>query len=641
MNRHLTEQELIEFQFKLDSVVRREKISGHLEDCTSCREHLEKLQRKFSSLELLREEIKASDDLISSVVEQAAQPVRPKVVWFRQPAWLGAAAAVILVGSILLISNLRVDSNKRREITKGPTGKSSYVEGEVLKEKEFGSGLGMTAEKLDGSDRAPLLSELDATRPASKTYAPSAWDYKSSSEKDFYDSIDGMVVGGDRREQIFEKPPFAPASAIELVVLPRRDKVQLTIYNSADLTLVRERRNLTLKRGWNWLQFMWANTLIDPTSLSLESLDQVDKIDIQQLVFPARLRELGRWLIRSEVSGQVPFEITYFTSGLNWRAFYMGTLAEDEKTMQLQGYVRVGNNSGEDYDDAQTRLIVGKVHILDQIADLAKRQYPYGRPGEVILTKGLSTRRGWREAKTEMEKVATLTDVEVPKEPKEIKKEGLSEYFLYSIEGTETIADKWGKRLLSFEAEDIKVKSLYKYDEDRWGPQTIRFVAFTNDEEHNLGQTPIPNGNVKIYGQADSEGYLSYVGGADIKYVPVNEEVELNLGPARLVKVEPKLMDFKTENYVYDRKGNITGWDEVRTWEIKITNTRELPIEIEITRGFSTAYWVLNTDGSYEKHDATHARFKLNLEPRSKWMFGYTVTTYHGMREETLAKTKK
>ena len=26
------------------------------------------------------------------------------------------------------------------------------------------------------------------------------------------------------------------------------------------------------------------------------------------------------------------------------------------------------------------------------------------------------------------------------------------------------------------------------------GQQTIRFVSFTNDKEHNLGQTPIPNG---------------------------------------------------------------------------------------------------------------------------------------------------
>jgi hypothetical protein len=368
-------------------------------------------------------------------------------------------------------------------------------------------------------------------------------------------------------------------------------------------------------------------------------------------VFPARLRELGRWLIRSEVNGQVPFEITYFTSGLNWRAFYMGTLAEDEKTMQLQGYVRVGNNSGEDYEKAQTRLIVGKVHILDQIGELAKRQYPYGRPIIGIhagFGMGGSAVGGIRHGDRRLggdDYRAWYTNGIFNRlnelRPKEIKKEGLSEYFLYTIEGTETIADKWGKRLLSFEAEDIKVKSLYKYDEERWGQQAIRFVAFANDEEHNLGETPIPNGTMKIYGQADAEGYLSYVGGTSVKYIPVDEEVELNLGPARLVKVEPTLMNYKTENYVYDRKKNITGWDEIRTWDIKITNTRELPIELEITRGFGTTYWMLQADITYEKHDATHARFKVNLEPRSKRTFGYTVTTYHGVREETLTKTKQ
>ena len=626
MKAHLTEQELIEYQFKLASDVQVGEISGHLEDCSQCREHLEKLQRKFAALDLLREEITASDNLISKVVKQTGQSVRKRTIWFKKPAWLGAAAAVLLMGTLLLVSNLNKDKEAGPGIAKD-SGRTQPVDKMELGRK---------------SERALTEDLYEKATIETKTYSPVA-KHSEGITKFLGDIRTDGIVG----EEISERPPFAPASAIELVVLPRRDKVQLNIYNSADLTLVREQRNLTLKKGWNWLQFMWANTLIDPTSLSLEPLARADKIDIQQLVFPARLRELGRWLIRSEVSGQVPFEITYFTSGFNWRAFYMGTLAEDEKTMQLQGYVRVGNNSGEDYEKAQTRLIVGKVHVLDKIAELAKRKYPYGSP--VGRLAGHCGAMYWSDINGD-DKVPLLGDTPLvgalfngaeELHRKEIKKEGLSEYFLYSIEGTETIADKWGKRLLSFEAEDIKVKSLYKYDQERWGPQAIRFVSFTNDEEHNLGQTPIPNGTVKIYGQADSEGYLSYVGGTSVKYIPVNEEVELNLGAARLVKVEPTLMDFKTGNYVYDREKNITGWDEIRTWKIEVTNTRELPIELEITRGFGTAYWTFQTDIPYEKHDATHARFKQNLEPRNKRTFEYTVTTYHGVREESLTKIKQ
>ncbi len=36
---------------------------------------------------------------------------------------------------------------------------------------------------------------------------------------------------------------------IDLVTLPERESVQLTIYNSADLTLARDRRPLTLTEG--------------------------------------------------------------------------------------------------------------------------------------------------------------------------------------------------------------------------------------------------------------------------------------------------------------------------------------------------------------------------------------------------------
>ncbi len=56
---------------------------------------------------------------------------------------------------------------------------------------------------------------------------------------------------------------------VDLTTLPSRDTVQLTIYNSADMTLVRESRALTLKTGANALQFSWENTLIDPTSLEM------------------------------------------------------------------------------------------------------------------------------------------------------------------------------------------------------------------------------------------------------------------------------------------------------------------------------------------------------------------------------------
>ncbi len=73
---------------------------------------------------------------------------------------------------------------------------------------------------------------------------------------------------------------------VDLSTVPKRDSVQLTIYNSEDLTLVRETRTVTFKKGVNPLQFSWANTLIDPTSVELKFLTNADKLDVLDTTFP-------------------------------------------------------------------------------------------------------------------------------------------------------------------------------------------------------------------------------------------------------------------------------------------------------------------------------------------------------------------
>jgi len=225
--------------------------------------------------------------------------------------------------------------------------------------------------------------------------------------------------------------------------------------------------------------------------------------------------------------------------------------------------------------------------------------------------------------------------------PKEIKKEGLSEYFLYTIEGTETIQTGWSKRLISFDVGEVPVVNLYKFEQERYGNSVVRFLSFKNDEEHKLGDTPIPGGLLKVYRSADEKGHLSYTGQSSFKYIPVDEDVELNLGAVANVVVEPKLMDFRTENYRFDRKRNISGWDEVRKFKIEVKNTRDIGIKVEIKRNFPTQYWKLNTSQEFEKVDLDTVKFTLILEPRSAKEFGYILTTYHGVRQEDWTRARE
>ena len=433
---------------------------------------------------------------------------------------------------------------------------------------------------------------------------------------------------------------------VDLVTLPNRDATEITIYNSADLTLVRDSRSLTIKEGFNKLQFSWANTLIDPTSLEMMPKSQIDKIDVANLTYPARVKNLGIWNIESTYGGNVPVEISYLTSGISWRAFYMGTLSEDESVMRLQGYVRVTNNSGEDYEDATTRLIVGKVHILDRIAELARREQPYGRPGQLRPQDWAHKVEYAGEEKLLAKPSSRMAGIamDAVMAPKEIKKEGLSEYFLYTIEGTETIPTGWSKRLPSFDAHNVPVVNLYKYEEEKYGRSVVRYLSFVNDDKHELGETPIPGGLLKVYRNVDEQSHLSYTGQSSFKYIPVDENVELNLGGVSDVIVEPKLMNFETANYQYDRRGDISGWDEIRTLQIEIKNTRDLPIEIEIKRNFNTTYWEIENEGDhgeYEVIDINTVKYTHKLDPRSERRFDYVLTTYHGTREEVWTARNK
>jgi hypothetical protein len=423
---------------------------------------------------------------------------------------------------------------------------------------------------------------------------------------------------------------------IDLVTLPERDTVQLTIYNPADLTLVRERRMLTLKEGLNQLRFSWENSLIDPTSLEMIPKARVGEVDIFSLIFPPRTKNQGVFKINSKISGKIPVEITYLISGLSWRAFYIGTLSTNETSMRLEGYVRVFNNSGEDYDNAQTRMILGQIHLLDEIIILARRQYPYGQP-DLDLVLGDDVDEGVRVKRT-FEKAAPETMMRTAAlEPKEITRQALSEYFLYTIEETESIPDRWAKRLTGFDVSEIPVENLYKFEEERFGQSAIRFLTFKNDRNHKLGNMPISDGQLKVFRKIDNTQHVTYEGHSHFKYIPVGEKAELNLGPVENVIVEPVLMKYETQNYTFFEDGNISGWDEVQTFTIKVKNTRDIPVIIEIYRNMPSATWdlkMIQDDQPFEKIDKDSVKFILQLGANSSKEFSYMLTSYHGTRGE-------
>ncbi|MGA2065788.1 MAG: hypothetical protein ABSG86_12500, partial [Thermoguttaceae bacterium] len=452
-------------------------------------------------------------------------------------------------------------------------------------------------------------------------------------------------------------------AAVDLVTLPTREGTQLTIYNSEDITMVREHRLLTVKEGVNRIQFSWANTLIDPTSIEFRILDHQDKVDLIDTTFPSGRNDALQWNIKSQMAGKIAVEIRYFTSGITWAADYVGIANEDETKLALTGYVRVTNNSGELYDNAQTRLVVGTINLVEKIADLARRP----APGSGLRYRDLGdTERGeWqilfskRVAKAEGkgEGHGFGGRARPPEKPKEVVKEGLSEYFLFTIEGREDIKDKEPKRLVALKVADVPLECFYKLSDRDGGQGFTKFYRFKNikllDEQgkekklsamENLGLSPLPNGTVRLFSEYKSKD-LAYVGGTETKYVPIGDRVEVNVGPDKDITIHRRLKDQQIGSVVarqYKRRlddkfvlyYDLVDFDETFFYEEEMVSGKPVLAKMELERQFDAnvvlwgegqppkdwnsqepgAYVDLhNVPGRVERVDQQHVKYFLDL----------------------------
>ena len=187
------------------------------------------------------------------------------------------------------------------------------------------------------------------------------------------------------------------------------------------------------------------------------------------------------------------------------------------------------------------------------------------------------------------------------KNPKEIIKEGLSEYFIYTIEGTETINNGWSKRMRSFEGQTVPFKIEYRYRPQEYGEQLVRMYLLKNDKESKLGTTPLPDGVVRVFRDNGREG-LSYLTQQTVKYIPIGDKIELNLGrDPEVIHELIKLRTFHTDLILQingtnefrkiggdgafkEENASLVGWSDHEIFSQRIRNYTGKEINIEVRR---------------------------------------------------------
>ncbi len=327
-------------------------------------------------------------------------------------------------------------------------------------------------------------------------------------------------------------------------------------------------------------------------------------------------------------------EIRYFTSGIAWAADYVCEANATENQMTFAGNVRVTNRSGEDYPDAQIRLMVGVVRLVERIVRLlatnvlANQPFEYPRRTSRQKTEP-ACHRQTRPMGRGMEGKSLDDLAKKSAEAKAVVKEAIGEYFLYTVEGRDTIANGWSKRLPSFKAAEVPITSYYKYEKERYGAAVMRFYKFKNNKDSKLGAEPLPDGAVMAFRSVTKDNLYNFVGRTVVKYIPIDEEVEMQLGNDAEVRIQPKMMDWKKVDIAFNKSGNVDGSTTKATWEIELQNSKSIPVTVDIRRNFS-GDWEVATDDKFEKVDATKIKFVFQLKPGEKRTLKYTLTTRTG-----------
>ncbi len=233
-----------------------------------------------------------------------------------------------------------------------------------------------------------------------------------------------------------------------------------------------------------------------------------------------------------------------------------------------------------------------------------------------------------------------------PKPPKEVVKEGLSEYFIYTIEGTETIRNGWSKRMRSLEAAKVPLKIQYRYRPAEYGEQLVRMYLLTNRQGVESRHDADARRHVADLPPKRRDG-LSYLVAQNIKYVPIGDKIELNLGVDPEVIFElVKLKTWRDDIWMLiggtnifrrvDQPGvqieinsSVAGWDDRMLFAQRVRNYTKKPIDLEIRRAFG-GHVVFRSELEAKNHDFQTVQYTAKVQPGRRTDLLYEIVQHQG-----------
>jgi hypothetical protein len=345
-----------------------------------------------------------------------------------------------------------------------------------------------------------------------------------------------------------------------------------------------------------------ARVLAASDGLVLKVGDRIETGLPGRLVFPdvpANLRDRPTLVIdlESVVAARQQLELSYLTGGLNWQADYVAGLSNDEKTLDLSGWVTLTNQSGTTYRNARLQLVAGDVNRVRD--ELRFRR-------DVVME-------------------AAMVQAAAPA----MAEESLFEYHLYTLQRPTTLKENQTKQVALLNATAVPLRKEYRlnggshYYQERYGDlgeklKIAVFVEFDNRKEARLG-LPLPKGVVRVYKQ-DRSGQPQFIGEDRIDHTPENEDVRLKLGDAFDVTASRKQTDFRKlggdSRYNYRLES---------AFEIVLKNAKDEAVAVTVVEPVPGDWKVLNESHKHRKGSANTAVWEVPVPAKGSATLTYRV----------------
>lgn len=284
------------------------------------------------------------------------------------------------------------------------------------------------------------------------------------------------------------------------------------------------------------------------------------------------------WLLDAELGGTHQTEVSYMANDITWKSDYVAVLDDDDKTLDLTGWVTLDNRSGATYANASLQLMAGDVRRVQTLAP----------ESAVDATLGMA------------------------KEKKGFEEQSFFEYHLYTLAGATTIRDNEQKQMTLLSASGIGTTRKLVFDGTR--DAKVRIVQeLVNSEKNRMGM-PLPKGKVRLY-KRDPAGHLQFVGEDLIDHTPKDETVKLFVGNAFDVVGERKHIDRKqvTDRVVED------------IFVISIRNHKDAPVRVILLERFWGDWQVLASSHTGNKTDAHTLEIPVTVPKDGAVKVRYTV----------------